>query len=304
MDSRLDFYNQNSITKFEWNKVLKAQNVTVNFNLNGDMPFLLVEADDGHNYQIKIPNPYTSSMHNEYIANFLCQKLYFNTPIGRFIKIDKSTLEIHIHRITQEAKPSKSYAFEAYDYEKVQNENGDIVLFGTRWIDEAVTMEDEKEFDVLFDQVGVMESLYSVFPLDLYLHNHDRHIGNVLFYANGESSSFLILIDHDKIFGGGLGIEKIGELANKFECNKNYQNNFLYKIVTEAQQKNKIMEYSKQIESLDGFDIEEIFQTLVCTSKEFYDESTRQSLIKFLKDRKASLVIACKGLLNDIRCYS
>lgn len=65
-----------------------------------------------------------------------------------------------------------------------------------------------------------------------------------------------------------MGIEKISELANKFECNKNYQNNFLYKIVTEASAQNKIMEYSNK-SSLDGFDIEEIFQTLVCTSKEF-----------------------------------
>jgi len=266
---------------------------------SGSFPFLIVESND-IKYQVKLPNYVTSSMINEYIAHKIANNLSCVVPKGVFIKFETSDIEDSIEHILIEEKHKA--LFIDYDINSLKNINGEIILYGIEWISNKLHAEDSLEF-IEYMNLTNTDDFYSIYSYDLYLHNHDRHLKNLLFYQNDLGSYVTILIDHDRIFGTNEGIERITELESNFDCLKNSSNAYLYNFITTDKQKLSIMQYSYDIANLEDSIIEDIFIDYLknCNHNILQFNDVKEYIKKFLLIRKNNIVDACK--IHEGNCY-
>ncbi len=266
---------------------------------SGSFPFLIVESND-IKYQVKLPNYMTSSMINEYIAHKIANSLSCVVPKGVFIKFETSDIEDSIEHILIDEKHKA--LFIDYDINSLKNINGEIILYGIEWISNKLHAEDSLEF-IEYVNLTNTDDFYSIYSYDLYLHNHDRHLKNLLFYQNDLGNYVTILIDHDRIFGTNEGIGRITELESNFECLKNSSNAYLYKFITTEKQKLSIMQYSHDIANLEDSIIEDIFVDYLknCNHSILQFNDVKEHIKKFLLIRKNNIVDACK--INEGNCY-
>lgn len=266
---------------------------------SGSFPFLIVESND-IKYQVKLPNYMTSSMINEYIAHKIANNLSCVVPKGVFIKFETSDIEDSIEHILIEEKHKA--LFIDYDIDSLKNVNGEIILYGIEWISNKLHAEDSLEF-IEYMNLTNTDDFYSIYSYDLYLHNHDRHLKNLLFYQNDLGSYVTILIDHDRIFGTNGGIERITELESNFDCLKNSSNAYLYNFITTDKQKLSIMQYSYDIANLEDSIIEDIFIDYLknCNHNILQFNDVKEYIKKFLLIRKNNIVDACK--IHEGNCY-
>jgi len=266
---------------------------------SGSYPFLIVESND-IKYQVKLPNYMTSSMINEYIAHKIANNLSCIVPKGVFIKFEISDIEDSIEHILIAEKYKA--LFKDYDIDLLKNTNGEIILYGIEWISNKLHAENNLEF-IEYVNLTNSNNFYSIYSYDLYLHNHDRHLKNLLFYQNDLGNFVTILIDHDRIFGTNEGIERITELESNFDCIKKSSNAYLYEFITTEKQKASIIQYSYEIENLKDSTIEDIFVDYLknCNHNMLQYNDVRESIKKFLLIRKNNIVDACK--INEGYCY-
>ncbi len=266
---------------------------------SGSYPFLIVESND-IKYQVKLPNYMTSSMINEYIAHKIANNLSCIVPKGVFIKFEISDIEDSIEHILIAEKYKA--LFKDYDIDLLKNTNGEIILYGIEWISNKLHAEDNLEF-IEYVNLTNSNNFYSIYSYDLYLHNHDRHLKNLLFYQNDLGNFVTILIDHDRIFGTNEGIERITELESNFDCIKKSSNAYLYEFITTEEQKASIIQYSYEIENLKDSTIEDIFVDYLknCNHNMLQYNDVRESIKKFLLIRKNNIVDACR--INEGCCY-
>ena len=266
---------------------------------SGSFPFLIVESNN-IKYQVKLPNYMTSSMINEYIAHKIANNLSCVVPKGVFIKFETSDIEDSIEHILIEEKYKA--LFIDYDINSLKNINGEIILYGIEWISNKLHAEDSLEF-IEYMKLTNTDDFYSIYSYDLYLHNHDRHLKNLLFYQNDLGSYVTILIDHDRIFGTNEGIKRITELESNFDCLKNSSNAYLYNFITTDKQKLSIMQYSYDIANLEDSIIEDIFIDYLknCNHNILQFNDVKEYIKKFLLIRKNNIVDACK--IHEGNCY-
>ena len=266
---------------------------------SGSYPFLIVESND-IKYQVKLPNYMTSSMINEYIAHKIANNLSCIVPKGVFIKFEISDIEDSIEHILIAEKYKA--LFKDYDIDLLKNTNGEIILYGIEWISNKLHAENNLEF-IEYVNLTNSNNFYSIYSYDLYLHNHDRHLKNLLFYQNDLGNFVTILIDHDRIFGTNEGIERITELESNFDCIKKSSNAYLYEFITTEKQKASIIQYSYEIENLKDSTIEDIFVDYLknCNHNMLQYNDVKESIKKFLLIRKNNIVDACK--INEGYCY-
>ena len=266
---------------------------------SGSFPFLIVESNN-IKYQVKLPNYMTSSMINEYIAHKIANNLSCVVPKGVFIKFETSDIEDSIEHILIEEKYKA--LFIDYDINSLKNINGEIILYGIEWISNKLHAEDSLEF-IEYMKLTNTDDFYSIYSYDLYLHNHDRHLKNLLFYQNDLGSYVTILIDHDRIFGTNEGIKRITELESNFDCLKNSSNAYLYNFITTDKQKLSIMQYSYDIANLEDSIIEDIFIDYLknCNYNILQFNDVKEYIKKFLLIRKNNIVDACK--IHEGNCY-
>jgi len=266
---------------------------------SGSFPFLIVESND-IKYQVKLPNYMTSSMMNEYIAHKIANNLSCVVPKDVFIKFEISDIEDSVEHILISEKYKA--LFIDYDINSLKNINGEIILYGIEWISNKLHAEDSLEF-IEYVNLTNTDDFYSIYSYDLYLHNHDRHLKNLLFYQNDLGNYVTILIDHDRIFGTNEGIGRITELESNFDCLKNSSNAYLYKFITTEKQKLSIMQYSHDIANLEDSIIEDIFIDYLknCNHSILQFDDVKEYIKKFLLIRKNNIVNACK--INEGNCY-
>jgi len=268
---------------------------------SGSNPFLIVEINN-KNYQVKLPNYETSSMINEYIAHQIAINLSCIVPNGVFIKFEESDIKDSLEQIKQSNK--FKFLYNDYDMSSIQNVDKEIILFGIEWIENtSLCAEDKEEFFEYLELTDNNDSFYSLYSYDLYLHNQDRHIKNILFYQNSDGSHIVTLIDHDRILGSNEGIGRLTELRDDFCCIKNMLNSYLYEYIRSDVQKEYILKYSKEIEKLEDLIIKNIFIDYLknCTDNIKGFRHIKNYIEEFLIYRKDFIVDSCKK--QEGNCY-
>lgn len=258
---------------------------------SGTFPFAVVTMQDGVKYQVKLPNYETTSMLNEYIAHEVANNISCRVPQSSFILFQIEEIEYILEMILNSSHKYKNL-YENYNFDQIKNEKGEFILFGIEYLEDKVIIpEDVDEFQFYFEELND-DSFYSLYSYDLYLHNHDRHCGNLMFQSDNGRKYVSLLIDHDKIFGSDSGIERLSELKNDFNCIRNIKNEFLYTIITNTEQIDLITKYSKDIEAIENRNIDNIFKCFLekCNRSILKYEAAQSSIIDFLLYRKSKIV--------------
>jgi len=255
--------------KFEITEAKILHNVI----FNNENVFLVVEANNGKYYQIKLPTYFSNPVTKEFLANYIAQILNFPVPNVAFIKMSKnflSELSIYYPEIL----------------EKVSNLNSikEITFFAIEWIKNTLEIDDEemlKEIvkNIIFNQ----EEFYSVYAFDMLLCNFDRHFKN--FIVDNEKYEILF-IDHERSFGSF----DYSELENHITydgCIYSYpQISYLYEIIKTEEQFEYIINFAKQIDKLNlTKEVFEIFNRNSSNKFEFGNDDIKNRILNYFKKR-------------------
>jgi len=285
------------------NKVFDAVNIITDTS-SGSNPFLIVEASNGKNYQVKLSNYETTSMMNEYIAYQVAYNISVNNLDATFIKFSQKQIDDSIEHMieTMTRRQLLLYNYKNYSDDNLKNDNDEIILFGIEYINYAIIAENKDEF-MEYLKISNNENFYALYSYDLYLHNHDRHISNLLFYQNDNGNFISILIDHDRIFGTNMGISRISDLKTNFDCLSNGENSHLYRCIQKNNQKALIKKNAKAIEEINDVEIDNILSSYLnkCNKSILRHIDVQNTIIDFLKYRKKYIFKACQD--HEENCY-
>ena len=248
----------------------------------GTSCWVLVDCGEGRHFQVKFQNANTRNNINEFVGHFIASCIGAPVPEGRFIRFTRKMLEEIGTKM---------------DFPLSRTMMPSDIYFGTRWHYGEIRCGDMDELRTQLDVVMNLEEFFSVFSLDQYLRNHDRHLGNNLVHIDGERKNrrFYKAIDFDRIMGGndwsGITREK-----GRYSCFDTWVES-LYDFVSDADF-NRVLFYASRIGALSDKQLELLGRMLGFIYSMEADEYNK--IMDFLRERVAYFPDVC---LENQSCY-
>lgn len=160
-------------------------------DLNPKKFFLLVDAEDGNQYQVKL-NSYNQRHNiNEFIAHYLGSCSDMPLIEAKFIHLE----DTEITKLKSLLSSLPKEALEDVDIDMMKKN----LFFGIHWKKNLTKINNEGELMRRVNDTHNASSFFSLFTFDQYLKNYDRHIGNHLISQEKNIKKYH-LIDFDRIF--------------------------------------------------------------------------------------------------------
>lgn len=153
--------------------------------------FIIVEDAKGIQYQIKFNEVGQRHNINEFIAHYIGTSMGAPMLGCAFLKLEEGEMLRVKERI-------KSQVLNLNEVDIWDQDDG--TFFGVVWEQHTVSITREDE---LMDRVSAStnsKSFYSLYSMDQFFKNYDRHIKNHLVVKKGAHTKYY-LIDHDRLFG-------------------------------------------------------------------------------------------------------
>lgn len=250
--------------------------------------FILVQGNDNKTYQVNGPNQ--KSNINEFISN--CIGLYINAPVlkGTFIKFTNK----QIKRIKNKVESFNGKIFQP-DMSNIKNN----ILFGIEWKNSIISLQTNRELEIMLEEVSNKKSFYSLYAYDQYLKNFDRHIGNHLIVKEkNRKPSCYYTIDGDRIFGN-LTWTKVIDYIDDYSCLfGEVWHKYLYELIDEEKYI-IILDYSFKLNNISTEKIKNLINILshIYTTT---DKKEYAAIKKYLEKRKKNFYKIC---LENATCF-
>lgn len=152
--------------------------------------FIIVEDSKGVQYQIKFNEMGQRHNVNEFIAHYIGSCIEAPMLDGAFLKLEEGEMLRIKDRIRDQVKHLNEVDIWGID-------SG--VFFGIVWDKNSTSMIYDAELIDRIPEATNARDFFSLYPMDQFLKNYDRHIKNHLLTKKGPHIKYN-LIDHDRIF--------------------------------------------------------------------------------------------------------
>lgn len=257
--------------------------------LNKKIAFL---AKDNENNEYIFKPSWIDHYHNinEFISHYIASIIGAPILKGVFLKIDAENMKEYEEKI----KKGIPHAV-LPTYIPPYNE---AVFFSVAYLQDATPTKTISDLEKSLKNIKNKKPFFSQFPLDQYLRNPDRHLGNHLFYKDDSKLNFY-LIDFDRIFNGYTNWSSLKSDLGVIDCfgDPGY-NADLYKFVKDEDIKT-VHDFAAKIEK----EIDDEAITDICNIINDTYGIEKVDLVKietWLKDRRALIYAAC---LENEKCY-
>jgi hypothetical protein len=227
---------------------------------------------------------------NEFISHYIAKLIDAPVTDGIFLKIDPGNMEEYHEKIKM--------AFSHMILPTYIPPYDDAIFFATKYLKLSTSAKTINHLENSLIGTSNKDGYFSQFPLDQYLKNPDRHLGNHIFYKEQHKKNFY-LIDFDRIFHGPTDWSKLSHNINNTDCfTKSGYNADLYPTVTDEDIK-IVHDFATKIEKkITDKEIQNICDIIIevyGTSKQYLDK-----IEAWLKHRRDLIYSAC---LKNEPCY-
>lgn len=211
----------------------------------------IAESDDGRYFQIKFCEPGGRHNINEFIAHYVSTEMGAPVVDGVFLSLSAAEMQ----------KLSDFMVRHPGVFNPIDTEiSHRSLFFGVQWEKDTIEIKEYAELVPKVSSTVNRDGFFALYPLDQYLKNYDRHLGNHLIvkYAN---ALHYRLIDFDRIFGG-TDWSAVSLLMNDFGClSLRDYHRFLYSVVTNDGYEH-VLRFSNNISMIDTETISDIIDTI------------------------------------------
>lgn len=246
--------------------------------------FLLVNAENGKKYQIKLNESNQRHNINEFIANYIGNCSDMPLLDGAFLYLS----DIELNNL--KAYLSKNPQLTPVDL-TIMKKN---FFFGIEWKQHITPIDKEDELLTRVNETSNSQSFYSLYSFDQYLKNFDRHLGNHLVVQERNTKSYH-LIDFDRIFASTNWSNLSSPLKNDFVAFSatpyaQPYHHFLMGLVDDTSLMD-VLNYTGKIAKIKAEDIKDMCNIITDVYNVSKLESTQ--IFDWLNDRKGELVLEC-----------
>lgn len=226
---------------------------------------------------------------NEYIAHHVGRLVEAPVLEGAFIKINTHNMKTWSEIVNSF---HNSLVFPTF-----LPPHDEAVFFGVRYLQNASGAGSIRELMTTVDRASNKKKFFAQFPLDQYLRNPDRHLGNHLLMKDVHRILFF-LIDFDRIFNGITDWSRVVHDMQDFGCfDKPGYNADLYALIQNQTVRNVNL-YAGRIAEIQDGHIDEICHNISSMYKISLPEL--DIISQWLKQRRDAIYGKC---LENRKCY-
>jgi len=246
--------------------------------------FILVHAEDGKVYQVKLNAPNQKNNINEYISHHIATVVDAPVLDAKFLYLDNVEIEKLNNKLLELSLSADIH---------INHKN---YFFGIEWKQNITSVKREKDLVKRINEASNRDKFYSLYPLDQYLKNYDRHIGNHLIVKTGNSVQYY-LIDFDRIFAS-TNWGMMFSLFKNFDCLalKDYHH-FLSSLIDNSNY-DYVLKYANSFSSIEDAEITSIIENI----KYIYhiNDVELKLLNEWLSHRRDNMFDSC---YDNIKCF-